>query len=160
MEHTVSGTLAGKYLTFALGDEEYGLPVLQVREIIKVMEITQVPQVPAHVRGVINLRGRVVPVIDLRLKFGLPPREYSERTCIVVVDVTSARGSAVMGVIVDRVAEVVHVAATEIDPTPHFGEDVNTDCVLGLARVKGSVKILLALDQVLDADGQFSARAS
>ena len=154
-----TGELAGKYLTFALGDEEYGLPVLKVREIIKLMEITQVPQVPAYVRGVINLRGKVIPVIDLRLKFGLPQKPYTERTCVVVVDVVMSGQSAMMGLVVDSVSEVLNVAGGEIDQTPDFGDCVTTDYILGLAKVKGTVKILLALDRVIDADGQWSRRA-
>lgn len=153
-----AGELAGKYLTFMLGDEEYGLPVLKVREIIKVMEITQVPQVPAYVRGVINLRGKVIPVIDLRLRFGLPQKSYTERTCIIVVEVAMSGQHAMMGMVVDSVSEVLNVMSGEIDRAPDFGDRVTTDYILGLAKVKGTVKILLALDRVLDADGQFSRR--
>ncbi len=149
---------AGKYLTFALSDEEYGLPVLKVREIIKVMDITQVPQVPGHVRGVINLRGKVIPVIDLRLKFGFAPQDYTERTCIIVVDVDQPSGKVMMGIVVDSVSEVLNLAAAEIDDTPGFGDQVTTDFMLGLAKVKGSVKILLDLDKVLGADGAVAAR--
>src|ERR1700690_2243462 len=105
-------TTVQKFLTFTLGHEEYGLPVLKVREIIKVMDITAVPQVPPHVRGVINLRGRVIPVIDLRLKFGLPWRDYTERTCIIVADVASA---GMIGVVVDSVSEVVNVTAADTE---------------------------------------------
>src|SRR3954467_893668 len=94
---------AGKYLTFALGNEEYGVPVLKVREIIKVMDITQVPQVPDYVLGVINLRGKVIPVIDLRRKFGFPAMEHTERTCIIVVDVDLPAIRVMMGVVVDSV---------------------------------------------------------
>ena len=151
--------LAGKYLTFALGNEEYGLPVLKVREIIKVMDITQVPQVPGHVRGVINLRGKVIPVIDLRLKFGFPQQEYTERTCIIVVDVAMSGANVMMGIVVDSVSEVLNVAGAEIDQAPEFGDRVTTDYMLGLAKVKGTVKILLALDKVLGADSQIQARA-
>lgn len=146
----------GKFLTFALGLEEYGLPVLKVREIIKVMDITQVPQMPPHVRGVINLRGRVIPVIDLRLKFGLASRDYTERTCIIVVDVASV---GLMGIVVDSVSEVLNVMSADIDEAPDFGGRVSTDYMLGLAKVKGTVKILLDLDRVLAGDGLF-ARAS
>ena len=144
--------LAGKYLAFALGQEEYGLPVLKVREIIKVMEITQVPQVPAHVRGVINLRGKVIPVIDLRLKFGFPSQDYTERTCVIVVEVALSGAKVMMGVVVDSVSEVLNIAATDIDEAPDFGDRVTTDYILGLAKVKGTVKILLDLDRVLGAD--------
>lgn len=144
--------LAGKYLTFALGQEEYGLPVLKVREIIKVMDITQVPQVPAHVRGVINLRGKVIPVIDLRLKFGFPSQDYTERTCIIVVDVAFSGANVMMGIVVDSVSEVLNVLGTDVDEAPDFGDNVTTDYILGLAKVKGTVKILLDLDQVLGTE--------
>ena len=157
-ERQAASMLAGKYLTFALGAEEYGLPVLKVREIIKVMEITQVPQVPAHVRGVINLRGKVIPVIDLRLKFGFPSQETTERTCIIVVDVTAAGATVMMGIVVDSVSEVLNVALAEIDHAPEFGDHVTTDYILALAKVKGTVKILLDLDRVLGADGPLSGR--
>ena len=143
----------GKYLTFLLGAEEYGLPVLKVREIIKVMDITRVPQVPAHVLGVINLRGKVIPVIDLRRKFGLADQEHDERTCVIVADVQLSSTKVMMGVVVDSVSEVLNVAAAEIDPTPEFGGLQSTDYVLGLAKVKGTVKILLDLDRVLGSDG-------
>src|SRR5512142_1847261 len=122
--------LAGKYLAFALGNEEYGLPVLKVREIIKVMDITQVPQVPPHVRGVINLRGKVIPVIDLRLKFGFASQDYTERTCIIVVDVSLGGANVMMGIVVDSVSEVLNIAGADIDETPDFGGQVTTDYIL------------------------------
>ena len=144
---------AGKYLTFAPSEEEYGLPVLKVREIIKVMDITQVPQVPGHVRGVINLRGKVIPVIDLRLKFGFAQQDYTERTCIIVVEVMLANGARMMGIIVDHVSEVLNVTAEEIEQTPEFGDEIQTDYMKGIAKVRGHVKILLDLDRVLGVDG-------
>jgi len=156
---TVAG-LAGKYLTFALGAEEYGLAVLKVREIIKMLDITQVPQMPAHVKGVINLRGKVIPVVDLRLKFGFPPQEYTERTCVIVVEVMSATGAVLMGIVVDAVSEVLNLAAEDIERTPDFGEHVETDYMTGIAKVKGKVKILLDLDRVLGADGTINLRAA
>jgi purine-binding chemotaxis protein CheW len=153
--------LAGKYLTFALSNEEYGLPVLKVREIIKMMDITAVPQVPAHVRGVINLRGKVIPVVDLRLKFGFASQDYTERTCIIVVEVALSAGPVMMGIIVDHVSEVLNITPEEIERTPEFGERVETDYMKGIAKVKGKVKILLDLDCVLGADGVVSvARAA
>ena len=144
--------LAGKYLTFALADEEYGLPVLKVREIIKMMDITEVPQVPAHVKGVLNLRGKVIPVIDVRLKFGFASQDYTERTCIIVVDVTLPAGPVMMGIIVDHVSEVINLVAEEIEETPEFGDRVCTDYMKGVAKVKGTVKILLDLDRVLGTE--------
>ena len=149
----------GKYLTFAIGREEYGLPVLKVREIIKVMDITHVPQVAAHVLGVINLRGKVIPVIDLRRKFGFPAQEHTERTCIIVAEVELSQATVMMGVVVDAVSEVVNVASAEIDSAPDFGGQNQTDYILGLAKVKGSVKILLDLDRVLGSDGTLAIRS-
>jgi purine-binding chemotaxis protein CheW len=144
--------LVGKYLTFALGNEEYSVPVLKVREIIKIMDITAVPQVPEYVKGVVNLRGKVIPVVDLRLKFGFPAADYTERTCIIVVEVALAAGRVMMGIIVDHVLDVLNVLADEIEETPQFGERVRTDYMKGVAKVKGTVKILLDLDRVLGTD--------
>jgi len=149
---TAVAELAGKYLTFALAEEEYGLPVLRVREIIKMMDITEVPQVPAHVKGVLNLRGKVIPVIDLRLKFGFPQGEVTPRTCIIVVEVALAASRVMMGIVVDHVSEVLNISREEIEQTPEFGERVNTDYMKGVAKVKGTVKILLDLDRVLGTD--------
>jgi purine-binding chemotaxis protein CheW len=142
---------AGKYLTFALSNEEFGIRVLKVREIMGLQEITAVPQTPAHVKGVINLRGRVVPVIDLRLKFGLPQAEYSQRTCIIVTQVQGESGPLMMGIVVDGVSEVLNLSDQEIEDTPDFGEDIGNRYLLGMAKVKGKVKILLDIDKVLSA---------
>jgi purine-binding chemotaxis protein CheW len=149
---TRTAGLAGKYLTFVLADEEYGLPVLKVREIIKMMDITEVPQVPAHVKGVLNLRGKVIPVIDVRLKFGFAPGDVTARTCIIVVEVALATGPVMMGIIVDHVSEVLNIVAEEIEETPEFGDRVCTDYMKGVAKVKGTVKILLDLDRVLGTE--------
>lgn len=148
----VRKSLAGKYLTFALGQEEYGLPVLRVREIIKMMDITVVPQVPPYVKGVINLRGKVIPVVDLRAKFGFAQIDYTDRTSIVVVQIAAAGTSTLMGVIVDAVSEVVNIAPEEIEETPEFGDSVRTDYMKGVAKVKGTVKILLDLDCIFATD--------
>jgi len=142
---------SGKYLTFQLGNEEFGIRVLKVREIMGIQEITAVPQTPGHVKGVINLRGKVVPVIDLRLKFGLPSAEYTQRTCIIVTQVQGESGLILMGVIVDGVSEVLNLAGSDIEDTPDFGEDVAAQYLLGMAKVKGKVKILLDIDKVLSA---------
>jgi purine-binding chemotaxis protein CheW len=144
--------LAGKYLTFSLANEEYGVPVLRVREIIKMMDITEVPQVPPHIKGVLNLRGKVIPVIDLRLKFGFAALEPTSRTCIVVVEVALSASRVLMGIIVDHVLDVLNVLAEEIAQTPEFGDRVCTDYMKGMAKVKGTVKILLDLDRVLGTD--------
>ena len=142
-------SLAGKYLTVVLENEAYGIGVLKVREIIRMQKITPVPQMPAFVKGVINLRGRVIPIVDLRVKFGLKA-EFAERTCIVVVQVKLPTEQTVqMGLIVDSVEEVVTLQAGEIEPTPEFGAKIDTAYLLGMAKVKGSVKTLLDIDRVV-----------
>ncbi len=138
---------SGKYLTFILDSEEYGLAVLKVREIICIMDITSMPQMPGYVKGVINLRGKVIPVIDLRLKFGLESAEYTEQTCIVVVDV-----GTLVGVIVDTVQEVLDIDEAQIDPPPPLGASVDTSFVMGMGKIKDDVKILLDIDKVLGSD--------
>lgn len=140
---------AGKYLIFHLGREEFGIRVVSVREIMGVQDITAVPQTPAHVKGVINLRGKVIPVLDLRLKFGLPEIEYTQRTCIIVVQVQGDTRSMLMGIVVDGVAEVLNLASGDIEDTPDFGQGVATPYLLGMAKIKGKVKILLDINQVL-----------
>ena len=146
---SATASLAGKYLTVVLDNEAYGIAVLKVREIIRMQKITPVPQMPAFVKGVINLRGRVIPVVDLRVKFGLKA-EFAERTCIVVVQVKLPSEQTVqMGLIVDSVEEVVTLTAGEIEPTPDFGTKLNTDYLLGMAKVKGAVKTLLDIDRVV-----------
>jgi purine-binding chemotaxis protein CheW len=140
----------GKYLIFHLGREEFGTRVLTVREIMGIQDITAVPHTPAYVKGVINLRGKVIPVIDLRLKFGLPEAEHTARTCIIVVQVQHEKAQVVMGIIVDEVAEVLNLAAADIEDTPDFGHGVVTPYLLGMAKTKGKVKILLDIDQVLN----------
>jgi purine-binding chemotaxis protein CheW len=144
-----SAAIAGKYLTVVLENEAYGIGVLKVREIIRMQKITHVPQMPGFVKGVINLRGRVIPVVDLRVKFGLKA-EFGERTCIVVVEVKLPSAQVVhMGLIVDSVEEVVTLAASEIEPTPDFGAKLNTEYLLGMAKVKGQVKALLDIEKVV-----------
>ena len=142
---------AGKYLTFRLGKEEFGIQVLKVREIMGVQDITRVPHTPPHIKGVINLRGKVIPVIDLRVKFGLAETEYTQRTCIIVVQVRLGNDSVMMGIIVDGVSEVANLTAGEIEDTPEFGEDVSSPYLLGMAKTKNGVKILLDLDEALTA---------
>jgi purine-binding chemotaxis protein CheW len=139
----------GKYLTFALGEEEYGLEILKVREINGYMDITPVPQTPAYVKGVINLRGQVIPVIDLRSKLGMQQAEVTEETCIIVVEVHRDGQKNDTGLVIDRVQEVLYITAEQIQETPEFGTAVDTDFILGLAKVGKSVKILLDIDKVL-----------
>ena len=143
---------AGKYLIFHLGQEEFGTEVLKVREIMGLQDITSVPQVPGYVKGVINLRGKVIPVVDLRLRFGLPLTEYTERTCIVVVRTHQTGEELVVGMIVDGVVEVLTLTAADIEDTPDFGPGVTTSYLRGMAKIKGKVKILLDIDQVLSSN--------
>ena len=143
----------GKYLTFELDAEEYGLEILKVKEIIGIMNITSVPQTPDYVKGVINLRGKVIPVIDLRLKFSMEPLEYSDRTCIIMVDIAGTSGKKVMvGIVVDSVSEVLNIKGDEIEDSPSFGSSLSTEYIMGMAKVKRGVKILLDIDQVLNAE--------
>jgi purine-binding chemotaxis protein CheW len=137
--------LGGKYLALRLAGETYGLQILDVREIIMMMDITSVPRTPAFIKGVINLRGRVIPVMDLRSKFGLPAAEEGAERCIVVVTL----GGADMGLIVDSVLEVTDIAAEAVEPTPSFGAGINTDFILGLGKTGDRVTILLDLENVL-----------
>jgi purine-binding chemotaxis protein CheW len=141
---------AGKYLTVAIENEIYGISVLKVREIIRLPKITPVPQVPDFVKGVINLRGRVIPVVDLRLRFGMKA-EITDRTCIVVAQVTLVDRCVQMGVIVDRVEEVTNLTREQIEPTPDFGVRVDTAHLLGVAKSSGRVLMLLELDRVLSS---------
>ena len=145
-------TEGGKYLTFVLDGEEYGLEILTVREIIGLMAITVVPRTPNYVRGVINLRGKIIPVVDLRVKFGMQAIETTEETCISVVEVTRNDRSVEMGILVDRVSEVLDIAGEEIDDTPSFGGGFNASFILGMAKAKDSVKILLNIDAVMSGD--------
>lgn len=142
---------AGKYLTFELGPEEFGIQVLKVREIMGIQDITAVPQTPACVKGVINLRGKVIPVVDLRLKFGLNGIPYTQRTCIIVVQVAGDAGPMLMGIVVDGVSEVLNVASGDVEDTPDFGQGVTTPYILGMAKAKGKLKILLEIDRVLSS---------
>ena len=142
---------AGKYLTFHLGTEEFGIRVMQVREIIGVQDITSVPQTPEYVKGVINLRGKVTPVICLRTRFGMPAVEYTSRTCIIVVQVKGEAGPILLGVLVDGVSEVATLAASDIEDPPDFGNGEEVPYILGMAKTKGRVRILLDIDAALSA---------
>ncbi|HTI99205.1 MAG TPA: chemotaxis protein CheW [Dongiaceae bacterium] len=143
-------TLAGKYLTFTLQDESYGIEVLKVREIIRLSNITAVPQMPDYVRGVINLRGRIIPVMDLRRRFGFAEAAATDLTCIVVVQVKTPEGKLTpMGLIVDGVEEVVNIGAGDIEPTPEFGGQIATDYLVGMAKIKNEVKALLDIDKIV-----------
>jgi len=150
---------AGKYLTFKLGDESYGIVVLKIREIIKLTAITVVPQMPAYVKGVINLRGKIIPVSDLRLKFGLAESAPTQHTCIIVVQVKLPEGKlSQMGLIVDAVEEVTNIAEADIEKTPDFGTSITTEAILGMAKIKNIVKTLLDIDRVF-AGSEVAAKA-
>jgi len=142
----------GKYLTFTLANEEYGIGILKIKEIIGMMPITSVPQTPDFVKGVINLRGKVIPVLDLRLRFGMDSQEYNERTCIIVVEIESQSGTVMMGIVVDSVSEVLNIKEADIEETPAFGAKLRTEYILGMAKIEGGVKILLEIDHVLNAE--------
>lgn len=148
----IAHKLAGKHLTFVLGHEHYGVPVLKVREIIRLCDITPVPQMPDYIKGVLNLRGKIIPVADLRVKFRLASTENTDLTCIVVVQVSLAdKSSTLMGLIVDAVEEVANLTAADIEPTPDFGGLIQADYILGMAKVKGQVKALLDIDAVVSS---------
>jgi purine-binding chemotaxis protein CheW len=143
----------GKYLTFALGREEYGLEILKVREIIGLMDITALPRTPAHVKGVVNLRGQVIVVVDLRSRFGMEATARTDQTCIIVVEIAHENRKVSTGIIVDHVSEVLEIPGEKIEDPPTFGANVSNDVVLGMGKVGDSVKILLDIDRVLAGDG-------
>lgn len=135
----------GKFLTFFLAGEEYGIAILKVQEIIGMMAITSVPRTPVFIRGIINLRGKVIPIVDLRLKFNLPAQDSTAETCIIVVQLQGIE----VGIVVDCVSEVLNIAGKDIENAPSFGVDVSTDYILGIGKSQGKVKILLDIDRVL-----------
>jgi purine-binding chemotaxis protein CheW len=137
---------AGKYLTFVLETEQYGVEIVRVREILGVLPITPMPQAPRCVKGVINLRGKVIPVIDSRTKFGMPEKETTPETCIIVVE---ADGKSV-GLLVDTVKEVMNIREEQIENPPHFGTVADSAFVQGLGKVGDQVKILLDIDRMLE----------
>jgi purine-binding chemotaxis protein CheW len=146
-----SANRGGKYLTFALGKEEYGLEILKVREIIGLMDITAVPRTPAYVKGVINLRGQVITIVDLRAKFGMAEAPRTDQTCIIVVEISRAGRKLSTGIIVDHVSEVLDIAGEKIEDPPSMGDSVDSDFILGMGKIGESVKILLDIDRVLSA---------
>ncbi len=141
---------SGKYLTFLLGDESYGIPVLKIREIIRPMSITYVPQLPTYIKGVVNLRGKVIPIVDMRVKFDLSSHEMTDQTCVIIVEVQLENGSRPrIGFIVDGVEEVATFQSGDIEPPPNFGLQLDTGYILGMAKVRGAVKTLLDIDKVV-----------
>jgi len=150
-EHVNTGR-GGKYLTFTMADEEYGISILKIKEIIGMLPVTTVPQTPGYVKGVINLRGKVIPVIDLRLRFEIEAIHYTERTCIIVIEIGGQDDSILTGIVVDSVSEVLNIRDQEIEGAPTFGVNMNTEYILGVAKVEGTVKILLEIDKVLKGE--------
>jgi len=144
--------LAGKYLTFVLANEDYGLEILKIQEIIGMMKITSMPRTPDYVRGVINLRGKVIPVLDMRRKFDLPVTEDTNRTCIIVTQIENGDGKLTTGIVVDLVSEVLDIATSQIDPPPDFGGGIETRFILGLGKVNDRVIMLLDINSILTSD--------
>jgi purine-binding chemotaxis protein CheW len=167
METTLK-QVEGKYLTFRLGREEYGIEILKVREIVAMMDITPVPLTALYIRGVVNLRGKIIPVVDMRKKFGLPEVEASRETCIITVMVEGKEGNVLTGLFVDGVSEVTQVSESEVEPVPALGDDMKLDFVTGLSKTKGRVVVLLDMDKVMQVQelkeiekiGQFNKDAS
>ena len=141
----------GKYLTFSLGREEYGIAILKVREIIGMMSITAMPKTPDYMKGVINLRGQIIPVVSLRTKFSMEETGYTDRTCIIVVEVEGSSGPIQVGLVVDSVSEVLNIKAEEIEESPSFTAAGGTNFILGIAKSANGVKILLDIDRVVDS---------
>lgn len=141
-----------QYLTFMLGGDAYAIGILSIKEIIEYTPMTEVPLMPTCVRGVINLRGAVVPVMDLQVRFAQPASPVTKRTCIVIVELASPEGDQVMGVVVDAVNEVLDIDASDIEPPPAFGTAIRSDFISGMGKVRGKFVILLNVDCVLDLD--------
>ncbi|MCL6589452.1 MAG: chemotaxis protein CheW [Firmicutes bacterium] len=144
----------GKYLTFLVGKEEYGIPILKAKEIIKMMDITSIPKTPQFMRGVINLRGKIIPIIDLRLKFRLEAKEYTERTCIIVVELLLNHAKRQMGIIVDTVSEVINIPQNDLEPPPQYGTQLETGYLTGMGKVKDKVVLLLDIEKAF-SDEEF-----
>jgi len=149
---TVNRDREGKYLTFCMQNEEYGISILKIKEIIGMIPVTPVPQTPEFVKGVVNLRGKVIPVVDLRLRFDMEAVDYTERTCIIVVEIETQAGIVLIGIVVDAVSEVLNIKGEDIEDTPTFGKGLDTNFILGMAKMEGGVKTLLDIDRVLNHD--------
>ena len=141
--------LQGKYLTFIINNEEYGLEILKVKEIIGTLSITNLPRTPDYVKGVINLRGKVIPIIDLRLRFGMPEKKHDDKTCIIVVEINVQDDNVQLGIVVDSVSEVLNVSLDDLAPTPQLGVELDTDYILAMAKSEDTVRTLLDIDKVL-----------
>lgn len=144
--------LGGKFLTFDMEGEEYGIPIQKVKEIIGIMDITSIPKTPQFIKGVINLRGKIIPVMDLRLKFGLSGKEYDHRTCIIVVEIELSSEKRLMGIVVDTVAEVINVQSGDIEAPPQYGDDSEISFLVGMAKFKDKVILLINIEKVLGSE--------
>lgn len=147
----------GKHLTFTLNDEGYGIPILTVKEIMGLIPFTPIPRAPEFIKGVINLRGKVIPIIDLRMKFGIQAKDYDDRTCIVVVEVETSQGRFVMGLIVDAVDEVANVKAENTEDPPNFGLELDTSFIKAIAKTPAGVKVLLNIARLLSEQDYLSS---
>ncbi len=148
-----AGGEAQQYLVFRLAGEDFAVGILNVKEIIEYGNVTEIPMVPAFIRGVINLRGAVVPVIDLAVRFGRPPTEVKRRTCIVIVEVAQDETSKTdIGIVVDAVSEVVEIPPSDIEPPPAFGAQIRTDFIAGMGKLNGQFVILLNIERVLSVE--------
>jgi purine-binding chemotaxis protein CheW len=160
LQASSGGELAGKYLTFSLVGERYGIEILKVQEILSVPRITRVPRSLNFVKGVTNLRGKIIPLVDLRLKFALPERQYDDKTCIIVVNISRAEQTLALGIIVDTVLDVIDFQAVEIEPPPNYGATINTDFILGMGRKPGAdLNILIDIQSVL-SNSELAATAT
>lgn len=147
---------SGKYLIFSVGCEDFGAAILNVREILGYVPVTPVPKSPAYLKGILNLRGQVIPIIDLRLKFGMPQKEITDQTCIVIVETQTAEGATLTGLIVDRVSEVLDIEADQIEPEPSLGSTIDVSLIQGIAKVNAQVKLLLEIDSVVQRSAEES----
>lgn len=139
----------GKHLIFQLEKRDYGIPILTVNEIIGIMSITPIPKSPEYVKGIINLRGKIIPIMDLRLKFGMPEKEHTEETCIIIVNIRYKDAIKQIGIVVDIVSEVVDIPSSEIEDPPEYGVGANQDCLSGIGKVKEQVVMLLNIEKVI-----------
>ena len=159
MSESIIKSAAGQYLVVELAHEEYGVPVVMVREIVKISDITVWPQTPLLVRGSLDLRGRVMPIVDLRLKFGVPSEVYTDRTCIIVSEVERAGQPTLLGMVVDGVCEVLSISANDLEAVPDVERSVDTGYMRDVAKVNGTVKLLVGLDRLLSADVRLESAA-
>lgn len=152
IEDLAETTDAGQFLTFMLSNEEFAVPIMQVKEIIEHRDLTNVPMVPKFIAGAINLRGGVVPVVNLAIKFSMPPEDITRRTCIVIMEVKIDDDYVIMGVLVDKVLQVLDIADEDIDPAPSLGAKVRTDFIRGMGKLEDRFIVILEVDSVLSAD--------